>query len=642
MKQLFTWFCAAAALTGSLSAQADSSIDAGGKQPDIIMQTVFDNESSDMSIQRLRTLLVNSGIQDPFNLEFPATYTLSYALVGESMTQKQKDFLKNLSELIGMDLKKSRFVFTIKGIKYNIKNVVSDIKPENMPDGTLEAAGKLKLSGIDVSTHEVGAELVLSPEGEEIPVPCFNPEDPADPKQIENNCDIHRKKLVRLFHVKLVEPWVTTAPNEPLPFSCRIAVNTGDQFGFVLKESSFEAFKKHLDKNPGMITLSPLQFEGIPDVSLNVGTKRKITVSAKQIEDYIQSQRTSIQSALIARFADGVQNGLGESLLGLVFQQKVPSDMWISSSVYSGIKPDRVYALPGNQVAFDASGSFCSPDEFKRDGEACADYQFNPEPVRQLTEDDFAESRKVLSSELSKKDANFVLGISEQYVNRLLYKTVEMKFFEDALLRANPEGRLKLGPKKVFMVMDKFGPEGTFYMDMIYHLPKFYRLLMGTKYLRFPVVYKVVIYFKNKKVGTENIPIFTVKITGSDVSKRTLSDGIPELDYKSKLGGILRKKVMKYIRGDDNVEGQENKNPGVNSLIGSEVLSFDVPILKNLGLENVKFYSDGHGRAVAKLKIVPEKNENYFKSLKYDSLNMGKMKIAKPPYRSVAPQKKAE
>lgn len=99
-------------------------------------------------------------------------------------------------------------------------------------------------------------------------------------------------------------------------------------------------------------------------------------------------------------------------------------------------------------------------------------------------------------------------------------------------------------------------------------------------------------YFKNSFIAGENVPIFIVKVTGADLSRKKLVGGIPNYtDYKGRLGGFFKRKVTKIIQKEG------------GKLVGREVLAFDLPVLKNLGLEKAKFRSDGHGRIMGSINV---------------------------------------
>ena len=183
-----------------------------------------------------------------------------------------------------------------------------------------------------------------------------------------------------------------------------------------------------------------------------------------------------------------------------------------------------------------------------------------------------------MRSLIDQGNANIVVSISEDYVNKVLIATYDAGLWNDMLKKSG----VMLGPNKVFIRMDEVGSNtGSLYMDLIYTPKKLERLAIGAKQVRFPLVFKVGLKIKQDNL----IPTFIIHLAELDTSDETLLNGKPEMGVVSNLHSLrLKKKVLATLRAE--TAGLEN----------TDVLELQYPEFRGLDLDKVSFVSDGYGR----------------------------------------------
>ncbi|MBI2604836.1 MAG: hypothetical protein HYW49_02025 [Deltaproteobacteria bacterium] len=530
--------------------------------PDILLQAKHDADLNAFIVERLRTLLKNNSVSDPFNSEILGMSSVSHEILRDKLDADTKQLLVGIGNIFRIDMKRSRFNYAIDGIRYRIGRIVPQVCPLKGPAG-YEASADLSFYDIEVSSKEVVITLRVAPLSGEAPF-----------------------ELVR---ARIVNPKVVVKKDAALSFSSKIEVKTEEKLKFHQKDSTFADLRDFLKYNPDAVDLTYDDIV-IPPIVVQAGVRRTEIESTK-LKAFLLTQGESIKRALLRFFADRLTEDLGDAFLNLILQTPVRNDLWISSSIYSGYQVKRIEAVDGVQTAMHISGDFCSPQEYTTEGAACSSHQFDPGQVRRISERDYAESRLIVDAELLNGDFNLIASVSEHYLNRLLAKTVELKFWDESLAAAG----LTLGPMKTFLTLDRYGTEGTLYIDAIYRLPRYLQPFAGLEEIRFPLVFRVSIYIVNENVKGEDIPVFVVRVNGAETSRATLEKGIPEFDYQSRLGtSLLKRRIVKLIQRD------------AGKLIGTEVLRITMPELKGMGLSQAVFYSDGHGRALGKLKVQAE------------------------------------
>ena len=534
-----------------------------GRTPDILIQSKVDQVWSSYLIDRLRTLFANTQVEDPFNIQFKNDEVVTSAILPSDLAPDQKELFTELALSMGMDIDQSKIQVVTKGLSYNVAKVSPSIRPV-MADGHLlglQSDLDLSFSGVQVAAQEVDLSLMVAPKEGGAPF--------------------------EYLKVALIKPLVHVDPTAVLDFSCRLMPVVAETMSFKVLQSSFVDLQDFLLKNDTKVAFSPGVVSMDP-ITLHVGPRTHV-ITAEKVSKIIDQNQMVIKKLLINQFAEALTTGLGDSFLKLIFDQPYATDVWLPSEVYSKIKVNSIRDANVDEMAVDLSGSFCGAADFKKYGDSCDQFEKFWPDVRTTAHDRLKVSKAMMTDVLAAKNANLVASVSEQYINRLVRKTIEMGLWKDVL----PKGA-DIGPLGGFLILDEAGDSFNFYLDLLYTGSHFDKAVIGKKTLRIPVSMKVSMKIVNHDVDGKSVPAISFIVHSADTSMDFLMKGLPEyglvsdmphLRFKKKIAAAMTKELSPYYE--------------------KEILKIDFPVITGLGLEQAVFRSDGQGRALIQLQIGP-------------------------------------
>ena len=257
-----------------------------------------------------------------------------------------------------------------------------------------------------------------------------------------------------------------------------------------------------------------------------------------------------------------------------------------SSTIQSYLKINSFKSFSnGEHVLTQLDGDFCTLESYVTLKKDCIKQKQTLATKSRLTENDHARSLEDMRDLIEEGDANIVVSVSEDYINKVLATSLDAGLWNESLQAAG----VKLGPNKPFLRLDeKNSAYGTLYMDMIFVPTRMQQIALGSKEIRFPLVLKAGLKItKDKKV-----PIFTIHVADIDTSDEVLLNGKPEIGVVSNIHELrLKKKVLETLRAQ------------TKALINKDVVSLRYPELRGLDLEKVDFTSDGVGRMNALIRL---------------------------------------
>ena len=534
-----------------------------GSTPDILIQSKVDQVWSSYLIERLRTLFANTEVEDPFNIQFKNDEVVTSAILPSDLAPDQKEIFTELALSMGMDIDQSKIQVVTKGLSYNVAKVSPSIRPVTANGRLLGLQSDLDLSfsDVQVAAQEVDLSLMVAPKDGGAPF--------------------------EYLKVALIKPLVHVDPTAVLDFSCRLKPVVAETMSFKVLSSSFVDLQDFLLKNDTKVAFSPGVVSMDP-ITLHVGPRTHV-ITAEKVSKIIDQNQMVIKKILITQFAEALTTGLGDTFLKLIFDQPYATDVWLPSEVYSKIKVNSIRDANVDEMAVDLSGSFCGAADFKKYGDGCEQFEKFWPDVRSTSADQLAVSKAAMTDVLSKKSANLVASVSEQYVNRLVRKTIEMGLWKDVL----PKGA-DIGPLGGFLILDEAGDSFHFYLDLLYTGSHFDKAAIGKKTLRIPVSMKVSMKIVNHVVNGKDVPAISFIVHSADTSMDFLMKGLPEyglisdmphLRFKKKIAAAMTKELSPYYE--------------------KEILKIDFPVITGLGLEQAVFRSDGQGRALIQLQVGP-------------------------------------
>jgi len=536
--------------------------------PDILINTKLDSDWSGILVSRIRRVVKNFGYPDPFNQEFSKPLIVSEAKVQEYLNPNAKELLNELGHLLNMDFLNGQTQVTIHGLHYDVKGFKTELSGSEEKIDGLSVAAEFSASKVRVSADKVTLSLLIP--------------------------GIHALPVI---NIDIINPVILASEDKLINFFAKIQLkDRPDSFKLFLEDANFTNMSACLLEDQNAIKIDYERIV-VPAVSVRIGNKL-LKFDPKKIEALINSKKDGLKSILVAEAASFLSSGMGEDVLKSINSVSFAKRIWIdSSSIQSMLNIDSFSNEPfGNIVEAKLSGDFCPHELYKIKGQACISDKVTKPVTSRITENHHLISVGATKFLIDQGNANIVVSISEDYVNKVLVSTYDAGLWDAMLTKAG----VKMGPNKVFLRMDEKGSNtGTLYMDLLYGVKKIERMAIGAKEVRFPLVIKVGLKIKEDK----HIPTFVIHIAGIDISDATLLNGIPELGVVSNIHTLrMKKKILASLR--EETAGLNNQN----------VLELLYPELRGLGLDKIDFVSDGNGRMNA-LILLQESQEKSNSSL---------------------------
>jgi hypothetical protein len=281
----------------------------------------------------------------------------------------------------------------------------------------------------------------------------------------------------------------------------------------------------------------------IPQTSLKIGNKT-IHFSSQKIEKLIRDNHHAIKGILLAQMADLLRSNTKESAFKVLEQYKLSKEHWISSSsLQSQFLIHNLRSSFGkNNIEIDMPGDFCTNEKFIQLKSLCLNDKKTKTSESRLKLHHYLNSISDMNEMFDRGEANIVVSVSEDYVNKLLVTTYDAGMWKESL----DEAGVELGANKVVMRLDKKGNSGTLVLDVVYKPTKVEKLLTGTKLIRFPLVLDVSL--RIEKIEDESVVI--IRLNDVDSSDSTLIYGREDFKMFSTVKSIprFRSKVASAIR----------------------------------------------------------------------------------------------
>ena len=531
--------------------------------PDILVETRLDSDWSGVLANRIRRLIKNFGQQDPFSQRFEQPIVVSEAKVGDYLNPSAKELLSDLSRMLKMDFLNAQTQVTIHGLRYDVRGFKTEFN-----------ATEDKIEGLSVSSDFSASKIMVS----------------AD--KVTLSLLIPGKNALPFINIEIIKPVITAAEEKLINFIAKIQLrNTNESFKLRLEDSDFSSMVSSLVGSSDSIHLD-YQNIVVPNVSIKIGNQQ-LKFDPKKIEHLIKSKKDGIKGLLIGQVSSLLKSGMGGDILAAMNKVEFTKEYWINSKkILSQLKIDS-FVSPDNAnlVEVQISGDFCPPALYQLVGKKCTQEKVTRPVKSRITAKVHKESVQTMRSLIDQGNANIVVSISEDYVNKVLVATYDAGLWNDILKKSG----VMLGPNKVFIRMDEAGSNtGTLYMDVIYTPKKLERLAIGAKEVRFPLVFKV-----GLKIKQDNLfPTFMIHIAQMDTSDETLLNGKPEMGVVSNIHSLrLKKKVLATLRAE--TAGLEN----------IDVLELQYPEFRGLDLDKVNFVSDGNGRMNALILLKDDEGQ---------------------------------
>ena len=518
--------------------------------PDVLIDTRLDSDWSGLLVSKIRRLMKNVGQPDPFRQKFAEPVTVSEGVVNDYLNPEARELLTDLGHLLDMDFLNGQTQVTLHGFRYEVRGFKTDLKTtEGKKDG-LSISSDFSASKVQVKADKVTLSLIMP-----------------------------GKKALPVINIDIIKPVISAYRDELINFNARLQVKDhGKMFKLFLEQADFSSLANGLVDDGNSIRLDVAGIN-VPKVSIKIGNK-EIKFDPKKIEALLLSKKEGIKGLLVAQVSSMLTGGMANDKMKAVNDISFNKENWIdSSTMQTMIRMESFQGNPqGTSIQATLNGDFCTLPKYAADKENCLKTKTTQPAKTRLTENLHQDSLAELDGLFEGGEANIVVSISEDYVNKALIATYDAGLWTDMLKTAG----VMMGPNKVFIRMDEKGSStGTLYMDVLYTPKKLERMAVGTKEVRFPLAIKVGLKIKSEK----GIPTFVIYMSEVDTTDDTLLNGKPEYGVVSNIKKLrFKKKILDTIRME------------TASLANKEILSLEYPKMRGMGLDKIDFVADGSGR----------------------------------------------
>lgn len=527
------------------------------KSPDIIIDSKLDYDWSSVLITKFRRLLKNYKMNDPFKNRFDQPMVVNEGVISEYLPEDSKDLLRDFGNAVGLNVLKAKTKVTLNGLAYEVKGFKTNMKAAEQTRDGLVLGANFSASDISITIDEVSLSLIIP-----------------------------GKVNATVLNVDIIRPEIKASREELINFFTKVKLkDQQDHFKLQVLDADFNKMADGLLKYPEDIELSYERID-IPPVSLKVGSK-VIEISPAKIQNLLREKHEAIKGILLAQIASTLNSNTTESALKVLENYEIKKEFWLTSAVLNSQFriSDFQSAGAGENIAINMPGDFCTTQKYNQLNKNCVYSKVTQTALSRLSQKLHTQSVSQMHDMINRGDANLIVSISEDYLNKLLVTTYDAGLWKSALDGAGVE----LGPNKVILRMDKRGESGTLVMDVLYKPSKMEKLLTGSTQIRFPLVLDVGIKIENR----DNDPTVVIRLNDVDTSDETLINGRPKDNLVSTVKNVPRfqGKVAKAIR--EKISGLRN----------TDIVELKYPEFKGLSLDKVDFLSDGSGRMNAILRL---------------------------------------
>lgn len=534
------------------------------KAPDILVDSKLDFDWSGVLVSKVRRLLKNYGISDPFKQKINEPIVVSESLIEGYLNPQSKELVSELGNLVGLNILRAKTKVTLYGLSYDIKDFKTELKATEEHKDGLVIASDFSASQLNVSADKVRLSLVL---------PGKNNESVLD--------------------IDIVNPVVHANEERLINFYAKVKIkDNADSYKLLMENADFDRMAQNIAESPGAIDL---RYDKIivPEISLRVGN-RNLDFSPAKIEKLLKERHEGIKGLLVAQFSSLLKKGLGTSILKVIEKYEIKKEYWLDANVLKsqiGIS-QFTSSFTRNNLEIKMPGDFCTSEKFLSLKKGCLKSKVTQVSKSRLSNNLHLSSVDHMKDLIEGGSANIVASISEDYVNKLLVTTYDAGLWKETL----DEAGVMLGPNKIFMRMDERGDSGTLYMDVLYQPKKLERIAVGAKEVRFPLILKVALRIEKH----DNTPTVIIRLNDVDLSESTLLNGRADLGLVSNINSLrFKKKIIKTITKE------------IGKFKNKDVIELRYPEIKGLGLDKVEFVSDGNGRMNVLMRLQDLIDEDY-------------------------------
>jgi len=529
---------------------------------DLLLQTRIEERTLSALVDKTRILLNNAEIGDHMTGELEYKDDITFTLAELASGAEINKFKTMFSNVFRMDLNNAVLRIRIPKIGYQIDKLTAKPITMNVQDPILDLNVIAYINGLTTSLN-AGLDM-------DIMIP--NPKT----KQPESYLTAH------------LTPTTITIPKsiDPITFGLEFETKRDQEFTFNLKNTELSEISSFVDNHMRDLIIVDNNNNAISanSITVNPVTVRLSNLSRTfefdSFKPLLQRNLDKIITSIISKLGRSLQSKIGPKILANVFSSKTRSDLIVTNDhLYTRFLTSNFSQPTKDQLYLGVTGELCTAESYQQYHEQCNQHGNFPAPVRSISEGDRENAKSEITENLARGQSDLILSLSEEYLNRLLFTTIQANLWNESLEKQG----LALGPKGAFLIFNKRSAAPELFLDVLYigdgkGVKKL--LVNENKPLRFPMRISTKLEFVNQD-GLPHMILKTDKVL-SDMNE--IINGIPEYDLSSHLIRGFKKKIAKMILD-------------MSSEINNQVaVDLELGILKNIDLEKTWNEASPFGR----------------------------------------------
>lgn len=533
------------------------------QSPDIMVVSKLNADWSSVLVRKIKNLLSNFGIQDPFKNSYPGSMVINQSTVGDLIPVSSRNLSRDFGAVLGLDVLQAKTEVSLHGFSYEVKDFKIDVKKTQQTGDGLDLETTFAASELNIQAGKISIALVIpTRNGSQSPV----------------------------VNVDIIRPVLTAKDDRIINFLAKFKIQEhANYLNFKIKEVNFDQMISGIAAPRAKMDLDYERID-IPKVSVKIGNKQ-VNFSPDKVRAYLRKNHEALEGFLLVQMAQKLKQKTLDAAFKLVESYKVEKKYWLPTpKVKAKLGIDHITSFPGrNEIVAQLLGDFCTVVNYELHKDECLQKKVTQVASSRLTPELHQQSVGIIQT-LMDAGPSLVVSLSEDYLNNLIASTIDAQMWREAL----SEAEIELGPKKVSLRLDEKGRTGSLLLDGIYYTKRLERIATGASVIRFPLSLKASFRIEMR----EGIPVLIIRANEVDLTDDTLIYGLPEYGLESS---------VQYVRFQGKVLQAMRK--AMAKLKGVDMIVLPVDEIRGMSLEAAVFHSDGFGRmfGIMKMEDITEK-----------------------------------
>jgi hypothetical protein len=526
------------------------------QDPDVLVIGRLDKDWSERFLEHLRAVLLRNDVPDPYERTIDGELIFELEGNTDGISPEGRRWLEAFQDFFQINLATSDFSIAVDNLGYKIENFDAAVEPRPM-SSDVEWQTQHRVAGLGIVANQIALRVALMASGRPVN-----------------------------FSVGLVKPRLSIQQMEvPLTTVWRSQVSP-ESIAVELAQVDMRQTMITLQRSPEQVSIS-IEDIIVPNVEVRVGN-RSVRLSKEKLRQFIFERMDGFKRLLLDLMVRRNLEVFRDITEGEDLAFNFPNEFYIAGEklvLSSALKVDTLTAA-GGTIRSTMTGKFCVPED-ATDLQSCkAKAPVNPRAPRAGR--NLQASEQVMREEISQGRANFIVSVSEPFINQALASAIKAGLLDEAFEEVEG-GLVELAPGGAFARLDRPGELFEGYLHVKNRLVGWDRRLTGRSEVRFPISVGLQIKLDHK----EGVPFLYVDVVDAKAPQSLLLQGLPRDGMPSTVRSVprFRSKVIEKIQ------------TAVRKFKGTRIVEMPLAFLEGTFLTRTQLTADGHGRAHARVRI---------------------------------------